>query len=189
MKKFMTFAALFCLVCVIGCAGGGPKAGDWINNPPPFADAIAAVGAAPYTQLVNIMRREAEQDGRVAVARVLGTRVQELIKNWAQQNQSSLHDEAAFNTYFESVSRAITNEDLTGARIDKWYYDEATKTQYALAVHKLEDAARLAKAKLEDKRKQMEKEEQEERLFTSREEAKRAFGELDALIEKQLGGK
>ncbi len=187
MKKVITFAAIFCLVCVVGCASG-PKDGAWVNNPPPFADAIAAVGSAPHSPMTNIMRDQAEQSGRVAVARVLGTRVQELIKNWAQQNHSSLHDEAAFNTYFESVSRAITNEHLTGARIEKWFYDEKTRTQYALAVYNLADAAKLAKAKLAETRKKMEKEEQEERLFTSREEAKRAFGELDALIEKQLGG-
>lgn len=185
MKKFMTFAALFCLVCVVGC--GGTKDGDWINNPPPFADAIAAVGAAPHSPMVDIMRRQAEVDGRAAVARVLGTRVQELIKNWAQQNQSSIADTVAFNTYFESATRAIMNQNLTGARIEKWYYDEKTKTQYALAVYNLADAAKLAKAKLAETRKKMEKEEQEERLFTSREEAKRAFGELDALIEKEYG--
>ncbi len=188
MKKIMTFAAIFCLVCVVGCASG-PKEGAWVNNPPPFADAIAAVGAAPHSPMVDIMRRQAEVDGRAAVARVLGTRVQELIKNWAEENQSSIADAPAFNTYFMSATRAISDQKLTGARIDKWYYDEKTKTQYALAVYKLADAAKLAKAKLAETKKKMEKEEQEERLFTSREEAKRAFGELDALIEKQLGGK
>ena len=184
MKMLLFSTLLLAFICLMGC---GAKTASWIDSPPYYDDAITAVGTAMSSPNPAIMRRQAETDGRMAVARVIGTRVQELIKNWAQQNQSSIADQTAFNEYFESVGRAITNQDLPGVRIQEWYFDEGRNAQFALAVYKRSQALQIARDKLEASRKEMEKEEQQERLFINRQEADRAFKELDALLEQQLG--
>jgi hypothetical protein len=184
MRTLLFLTAILYAIGFIGC--GGSKVG-WIDKTPYYDDAIAGVGTAMHSPNTAIMRRQAETDARMAVARVLGTRVQELIKNWAQQNQSSIADQTAFNEYFESVGRAITNQDLPGVRIQEWYFDKETNAQYALAIYKRSQAIQIAKDQLETARKDLEAKKQEERLFKSRQEADRAFKELDTLLEKQLG--
>ena len=185
MKKLIFLAALFCLTCMLlGCGASTPPPHIKI---PQYPDAIVAVGTAMYSPNTAIMRRQAEFDGRAGVARVISTRVQELIKNWAEQNQSSVYDTAAYNEYFASVGRAITDKQLMGAQLVESYFDEKTNAQYAVVIYKRSDAVQLAKDEMEKARKNLEEQEQEKRLFTSRQEAERAFKELDALIEKELG--
>jgi hypothetical protein len=186
MKKLVFLAALFCLACmVLGC--GSSKKPPHIQIPQ-YPDAFVAVGAAEVNEgSIRLIRQQAELDGRQGIARMISTRVQELLKSWGEQNQSSLYDKAAFNDYFESVGRAISDQQLSGSRVVESYYDEKTDTQYAVVIYKREDAANLAKDQMEKERKKVEEAEQEKRLFTSREEAERAFKELDALIEKELG--
>ena len=186
MKKIAFLAVLFCLAfMLLGCGASKPPPHIKI---PQYPDAFVAVGAAPVNQgNIRLIRQTAEADGRFGIARMLSTRVQELIKSWGEQNQSSLYDKAAFNDYFESVGRAITDQQLSGSRVVESYYDEKTDTQYAVVIYKREDAAKLVKDQMEKERKKLEEQEQEKRLFTSRQEAERAFKELDALIEKELG--
>ncbi len=184
MKKLLFPAALLCLTAMFfGCATSIP---EWVNNPPDYEDAIAAVGTAMFSENTAIMRRQAEFDGRASIARVIGTRVEELIKNWAQQNQSSLYDKAAFDEYFESVARGITAEDIVGVEIDKWFLGDNPKAQYALAVFKRSNVAKVAQAKMEAAKKNLEEQQHEKRLFTSREKANVAFEELDKIIEREF---
>ena len=189
MKRFLVLIAILCVcsVGVIGCGAGKPGWAGLNAKVPSYDDAIVAVGSAMHSPNAAIMRRQAETDARISIARVIGTRVQELIKNWAQQNQSSVADQTAFNEYFESVGRAITNQNLPGVRIEETFFDKDSNTLYALAIYKRGEAIQIAKDKMEAIRQELEVKKQEERLFKSRQEADRAFQELDNLIEKQLG--
>lgn len=183
MKKFMTFAAILSLLCLVGCGGKGMP--EWINEPPPYPDAIAAVGSAPYSPMTYIMREGAELAGRASVAKVIGTRVDELVKRWAQESHSSsLAGNPAFRTYYESATRALTSRKLAGVRIEKWYYDKDTKTQYALALYSKANIDKVVKEELANVRKKIE----EETLIDNKAKAEIAFDELDKMIEKEFGG-
>jgi len=183
MAKFVFIITIFCLAFFLGCAASK----NWWEEPPQYDDAFVAVGAAMQSRDTRIMRQQAELDGRRGIARIIEIRIQETIKDWAEQNQSSLHDKATFNESFESVGEGITSQDLSGAWVGKWQFDEKSKTQYALVVFKKSDAAKIARGEMEKAHKKYEEQEQEKPIFTSREEAERAFKELDELIEEQLG--
>jgi len=184
MKPILFLISIVCLAGLLACGSGKT---EWWNEPPYFQDSITAVGTAQHSPNTAIMRRQAETDARMAVARIIDTQVQELIKNWAQQNQSSIAEQSVYNEYFESVGRAITNQNLPGVWIQKYQFDKKTNAQYALGIFKRHQVVQVTKEQLEAYRQDAEAKKQEERMFKSRQEAERAFSELDALIEKQLG--
>jgi len=181
MAKFVFIITIFCLAFFLGCAASK----NWWDEPPHYDDALVAVGAATQSPNIRIMRQRAELDGRRGIARIIETHIQGTIEDWVEQNISSLDDEAAFNEHFKSVGKGITEQDLNGAWVEKWQFDKKTRTQYALVIFKKSDATEIAKGEMEKAHKRFE--EQEKHIFTSSEEAERAFKELDELIEEQLG--
>lgn len=183
MKKLMTFAAILSLICLVGCGGKGRPI--WIDEPPAYPDAIAATGTAPYSPMTHIMREGAELAARASVAKVIGTRVDELVKRWYEESQSSsLASGPAFRTHIEAATRTLTSRMLSGARIEKWYYDKGTKTQYALALYSKANIAKMAKEEFSNARKKIE----DDTLEDNREKAKIVFGELDEMIKNEFGG-
>lgn len=185
MKKFAFCIIILCLACLAGCSKNNSML-DLMNNPPESPGSIIVSGTAPYSPITYIMREGAETAARAAVARVIATRVQEVIKRWAEENHSNIANTPTFNTYFASAVQAISDQNLAGARITHWYYDKDTKTQYALAEYKLSDANRLARTQIGETQKQIEVENQTQIVFASNEEARRAFNELDLLIEQEF---
>ena len=186
MRKFLI--TLFCFVCVLsGCGFSKPPPHIEI---PQYPGAMVTIGTAMYSPSTRMMRSQAEQDGREGMARLISTRVQQLIENWGEQNQSSLSDKVVFTDYFKTVGKAIVDQELVGARVAETYFDEKTNSQYAVIVYKKADAVKLAQEKMKSVRKKFDEQENqkaEERMFISSEKAEQAFVELDALIEEQLG--
>ena len=186
MRKFLI--TLFCFVCVLsGCGFSKPPPHIEI---PQYPGAMVTIGTAMYSPSTRMMRSQAEQDGREGMARLISTRVQQLIENWGEQNQSSLSDRVVFTDYFKTVGKAIVDQELVGARVAETYFDEKTNSQYAVIVYKQADAVKLAREKMKSVRKkfdEQEKQKPEGHMFISNEEAEQAFTELDALIEEQLG--
>ncbi|MBI1929674.1 hypothetical protein HYR99_36180 [Candidatus Poribacteria bacterium] len=74
MKTFLVLTAILC-VCslgLIGCGGGKPGWAGLNAKIPSYDDSIVAVGSAMHSPNAAIMRRQAETDARIAIARVIG---------------------------------------------------------------------------------------------------------------------
>ena len=118
---------------LIGC--GGPKpvadvaecvfpdapqaaAPAWVCDAPLEGVSLSAVGYAQKSKAGNsFMKQMASADGRVQLAQTFKTRVQNMIKQYAETTGAA--DSETVNKVNTSVSKLITNETLVGTRIIK----------------------------------------------------------------------
>ena len=165
---------MFLLVALVGC--GKP----WYIEPPQMPHALTAVGVSAETFDPAQMRKQAELNARLGIARVLDIRVQEVLKDWARSRQEAPNDAKILETYFESVSRSILDMPLPNVVITKYHFDEDERRMYALGALDFERVL----PQVEDVVKTQA---QQQLAFPSREEVDAAFKELDAALKMSIG--
>ncbi len=123
---------LLSALVLVGC-GGGPKpkadlaecvfpdspetaAPLWVCDAPVDGVALSAVGFSQKSKAGNsFMKQMASSDARVQLAAIFKTRVQNMIKQYAETTGAA--DSETVNKVNTSVSKLITNETLIGSRI------------------------------------------------------------------------
>lgn len=120
-------------VVLSSCGGGSPKpqadlaecvfpdtteaeAPLWVCDAPIEGVELSAVGYAQKSKAGNsFMKQMATADARVQLAQIFKTRVQNMVKQYAETTGAA--DTETVNKVNTSVSKLITNETLVGSRI------------------------------------------------------------------------
>ena len=128
--KLILLLSIFTLA---SCGGGSPKpqadlaecvfpdspdspAPLWVCDAPIEGVDLSAVGYAQKTKAGNSFQKQmATADARVQLAQIFKTRVQNMIKQYAETTGAA--DTETVNKVNTSVSKLITNETLVGSRI------------------------------------------------------------------------
>lgn len=139
---------------------------------------MAAVGSAKIGSAgMNFARTEALANGRDELARQLGVKVKNMVKNFTQT--TGIGDSETVDKVSSQVSKQVTNETLTGSRQkDSWISPSATF--YALVVVDPEIVKESVKNSVQTSLKN-------EQALWQQFQAKKAYDELDKEIEKEFG--
>lgn len=146
-------------IVLFGCIGGGPYVGQmkmrdgipviydknktwvpaWVMGKLPYSeqggyrDVLQAVGMSAPMRNPELSRRRAISSGRAELARVLGLKVQNLIKEWTQEHTDYFDNSGDSSiVYYEEVGRQITNAELIGSQVEAIYEHPVTNITYAL---------------------------------------------------------
>jgi len=99
----------------------------WIYKVPVSDVAIYAVGAADKHYDPVETRKKAIQNARAELARIISSKIQILLDNWAEGNN-------VFElNYSRRISRTVSQAKLTGSQIVGFWIDPKTGANYALA--------------------------------------------------------
>jgi len=128
MKKVLVSILVLVLACfVIGCASKPAPAPvttpPWLNDMPP-EDVIWGIGIARQAS-AQMSMTTAEARGRVAVARLLDTKIQAMFIDYTQN--AGPEGGQASTSLQQNVSRDVTNVNLSGARpVQRWQAPDGT---------------------------------------------------------------
>jgi hypothetical protein len=189
MRKGLHALAMLCTlasVSLVGCGKTTPEKDTGANVPVPNSlpdwvqkgsvafegdrgKAIYGVGAVSGVRNYALLRRAADNQGRVEVAKILSTNVSSLAKSYARSvgNMDSSQEEQLI----QDVSKSYTSARLSGVEIVDHHYDIPTKTMFSLALLDLDTFKKLTEAA-----KELPKAVREHILKN----ANTAFDELDA---------
>lgn len=98
-----------------------------------YRDVLQGVGTSAPMKNPELPRKRAISSGRAELARVLGLRVQNLIKEWTQEHTDYFDNSGDSSiVYYEEVGRQITNANLIGSQVEAIYVHPKTDMTYAL---------------------------------------------------------
>ena len=89
---------------------------QWVLNPV-VDNAIAAADCVKFSGNISIDQKMAAANARQALAQQIETRVESLDKTYA--NRTDANEETTTGATFSSVSKQVTKQKLTGARVVK----------------------------------------------------------------------
>jgi hypothetical protein len=140
MKKAVVFLMVLSFVVAMSCGSGpapsnNPNDPPWINDVPP-EDVIWGIGIAKMQNAQQNLP-VSERRGRVAIAEQLNSKVQSMFTDY--NLEAGPAGNAASTSLVESVSRSVTNMDVSGARrINTWTGPDGTR--WTLMEYKKSDA-------------------------------------------------
>jgi hypothetical protein len=193
MKVKLTHAGIFIFAIIltaafIGCGGamvGQTKKIDgqmwtydeheiwipsWVKGSLPYADqggyrdVLQAVGSSAPTANPELARKRATSGGRAELSRILGVKVQNLIKEWTQEHTDYFDGTGDSSiVYYEEVGRQVTDADLVGSTVDITWTHPKTRMTYALisisrsdaieqAMKRAQEIARIKKTRFVEKK-------------------------------------
>lgn len=92
------------------------SAPSWVCDEPVKGIEVSTVGIAEPTKAgISYQKQQAETDGRVRMAQRIRTRVQNLIKQYAET--TGIGDSQTVDRVNSSVTRQLTNQELVGSRL------------------------------------------------------------------------
>lgn len=139
---------------------------------------MAAVGSAAIGDAgMNFARTEALANGRDELARQLGVKVKNMVKNFTQT--TGIGDSETVDKVSSQVSKQVTSETLTGSR-QKESWISPSATYYVLVVVDPEIVKESVKNSIQTSLKN-------EQALWQQFQAKKAYDELDKEIEKEFG--
>jgi len=122
------------------------KLPDWVNQgsgafKKDDGKVIYGVGAQSGIQNYALLRRTADNQARVEIAKVLSTNVSSLAKSYARSagDLTSSQEEQLV----QDVSKSYSEAQLSGVQIIDHHYDIPTKTMFALGVLDIEAFTKL----------------------------------------------
>jgi len=172
MQLSISILAIVLTAAFIGC--GGPFVGQmktidgqmytydanetwvpsWVMGSLPYAeeggyrDVLQGVGTSAPTKNPELARKRAISGGRSELARILGLKVQNLIKEWTQEHTDYFEGSGDSSIiYYEEVGRQVTNADLIGSQVSIIWVHPKTRMTYALISISRSDAVEQAMAR------------------------------------------
>jgi hypothetical protein len=127
---------------LLGCGGSAqtsapppPIAPEWVTKTPMAADAIYGIGIANVGPNVVLARQKAEDNARQNIAKVIDTRVKNMMDQFMQEHQDLVNPDMQTSTEFtQTVSRSVSQAALSGCQIEEVWHDGPNKIMYAKAV-------------------------------------------------------
>jgi len=154
-KTFMTAIALLTSITFFGGCGGSsqtaappaPEAPEWVTRPPKAVNAIYGVGMANVGPNAVLARQKAEDAARQEIAKVIDTRVKNMMDRFMQEHQDLVNTESSTSAEFtRSVSRSVSQASLAGVQIEEVWQDVSNKIIYAKAVVTKTDVVQQVKS-------------------------------------------
>jgi hypothetical protein len=159
---------------------------DWVNDPTQGGKILGAYGVSEKMMSgEKSMRDRAMLSARQELAATLSSKIQGVVKDWVREGGviSSQDNAQAAMTSFESATRNVINQELTGSQQRARYIDDKTGKMYVYVVVNPEIASKIAEAA-----KAAARENKELRAhMAAKIEAEKAFADLDKLIDKEMG--
>jgi hypothetical protein len=127
MNKLTKLSTVIAISAAIAACGSTPETPkelnanipEWVLNPV-VEDGIAAASCVSSSGSMTTDRAQATALSRVDLAQQIGTRVQALDKTY--QERVDVAGQAQVGSTFTSVSKQLTEQSLTGARVIKTSY-------------------------------------------------------------------
>jgi len=141
-------------VMIIGCGSSqqtaapqAPLAPAWVTKTPRDSNAIYGVGVANVGANVVLARQKAEDAARQDIAKVMDTRVKNMMDAFMQEHQDMINPASSTSVEFtRSVSRTVSQAALSGCQIQEVWQDKDNKIMYALAVITKTDVVQQVKS-------------------------------------------
>lgn len=94
---------------------------DWINKVPKSTETFYSVG---YSKLANrqMAKTAATQSARDEISRWVGTNVKNALTNY--YNESGSGDNTQALSYFENISKQVSDQSLVGSEIEETWVDK-----------------------------------------------------------------
>jgi hypothetical protein len=173
-RPTLTLVAAGVATVFVSCGGSKPEARvpDFVLNPPKAAGTIYG-SAEAEKQTFQLAKDVADTRACREVARQLGTKVQEIVKDFQEQSGKGAQSEAL--EFSQVVGKTITNINLSGCTIEKREQGvgaDGTVKIYSLAKLNSADALAAARAGIEANKTKVA--------------AQEAFDELDRTLQDRL---
>lgn len=186
MKTSLLLLSLLSFLLLAGCGGSSyseKHLPDWVTKGSGVfsgdeGKAFYGVGSATNISNVTLMRTAAETGARTDLARVYKTHVQDLVKSYQRSVSSGQGNDVkeSGEQLVQDVTKALTDMELSGAMIVNHYYDEDTKTEYALT--------KFDPAQFKNQLQQMKELNADVKQMIEK-NAEKAFDELDQEVSKK----
>ncbi len=187
MKKLFVLLTVlvFALVFIGGCAST-PSTVDEYEDAPSWVldggasveEGSAAVGSAKISKAgMNFTRTEALAYARDELAKQLGVKVKNMVKNFTQS--TGIGDDETVDKVSSQVSTQVTNETISGSR-QKDIWISPSKDLYVLVYIDSEILKASVKNSVQTSMKN-------EAALWQQFQAKKAYDDLDKEIEKEFG--
>ena len=188
MKKIVGSMAMliFALVFIGGCSSTKDVMEDEFEDAPSWVldggssvdEGAAAVGSAKISKAgMNFTRTEALAYGRDELAKQLGVKVKNMVKNFTQT--TGIGDDETVDKVSSQVSTQVTKETISGSR-QKEMWISPSKDLYVLVYIDSETLKASVKNSVQTSMKN-------EAALWQQFQAKKAYGDLDKEIEKEFG--
>jgi len=159
---------------------------DWVNDPTQGGKILGAYGVSEKMMSgEKSMREKAMLSARQELASTISSKIQSVVKDWVREGGiiTSQDNAQSAMTSFESATRNVVNQELTGSQQRARYIDDKTGKMYVYVVVNPEIAAKIAADA-----KAAARENKELRAhMAAKIEAEKAFADLDKLIDKEMG--
>ena len=142
-KQLLAFAAL-ASVAFVGCGPKPPSVPDFVLNPPKAAGTIYG-SAEAEKQTLQLAKDIADNRACREVARQLGQKVQEIVKDFQEQSGKGANSEAL--EFSQVVGKTIVDMNLAGCVIEKRDAREGDGTVKVYSLARLDASSALAAAK------------------------------------------
>ncbi len=156
MKQIIGSASLLFMIGLlfIGCGSSqqsaappAPQAPEWVTKPPRDSSAIYGVGVANIGANVVLAREKAEDNARQEIAKVIDTRVKNMMDRFMQEHQDMINAASSTSVEFtRSVSRSVSQASLSGCQIQEVWQDKENRIMYALAIITKTDIVKQVKS-------------------------------------------
>lgn len=188
MKKMVVLTAMliFALTFLGACASTKDVMEDEFEDAPSWVldggssidEGAAAVGSAKISKAgMNFTRTEALAYGRDELARQLGVKVKNMVKNFSQT--TGIGDDETVDKVSSQVSTQVTKETISGSR-QKEMWISPSKDLYVLVFIDNETLKTAVKNSVQTSMKN-------EAALWQQFQAKKAYDDLDKEIEKEFG--
>lgn len=188
MKKMVVLTAMliFALTFLGGCASTKDVMEDEFEDAPSWVldggssvdEGAAAVGSAKISKAgMNFTRTEALAYGRDELAKQLGVKVKNMVKNFTQT--TGIGDDETVDKVSSQVSTQVTKETISGSR-QKEMWISPSKDLYVLVFIDNETLKTAVKNSVQTSMKN-------EAALWQQFQAKKAYDDLDKEIDKEFG--
>ena len=189
MKKLFGWMTMliFALVFIGGCASSKDTVGEdefedapsWVlDGGSSIDDGAAAVGSAKISKAgMNFTRTEALAYGRDELAKQLGVKVKNMVKNFTQT--TGIGDDETVDKVSSQVSTQVTKETISGSR-QKEMWISPSKDLYVLVFIDNETLKTAVKNSVQTSMKN-------EAALWQQFQAKKAYDDLEKEIDKEFG--
>ncbi len=115
---------------ILGCASGTLPNGNpkWTLNPPKSDTLIYGVGESTLSS-ASRAKQQATTQARAQIAGFISVALKSGVTDYYQENGG---DDSQVTSFYEQVTREVSDETLNGTTVEEYFFNEETQTYFAL---------------------------------------------------------